>query len=650
MSCRQGNTAWKRAARVLHNHLPGSGSRLVGGGKSVQVTASEIESVILDGFFPRCGLSERPAAEQTGFREFGLPFAHDAGITRHLATFLWDHRWDGRTDEEGKALTDLQAARPDWILFNGGVLESDLIKDRLLSTIAEWFAGSESISKTWRPRVLAGDRLDVAVARGAAYFGQVRRGSGVAIEAKLARSYYVVVSLDPMRAVCVVPGAAGPGDRYELADMPFELAVGVPVQFPIVYSSTRLADRVGTVYDVDEQNFTHLPPIRTVLEIPGRKRQDRLPVVLESELTQIGTMQLWCATTDHASRWKLEFDVRSTTETDREAQEALAAQGGIVETSTQALARSVIEECFAELGMLKPSKLMQTLAERLQMNRQSWPPSLLRSIWQDLMDFEPGRRRSAEHEARWLNLVGYVLRPGYGMAADDWRVAQTWRTVYGRLAFATANSRSESLILWRRLAGGFTSGQQLAVYQQVAGPLRSLLDPVKRNKGGGVAIAPNDLAELLRLVGSLELLPKSEKAQLGDWLIALQANKKWAFASSAIFWALGRFGSRSPAYAPLNCVLDIQQVENWLDRLMACNFAEHHSAMHLCLMQCARRVGDRYRDIGDSLRRRVLELFAHTSAPDHYRTLVEVGGQLAGEEASQIVGESLPLGLTRLSN
>ncbi len=191
-------------------HLPGSGSRLVGGGKSVQVTASEIESVILDGFFPRCGLSERPAAEQTGFREFGLPFAHDAGITRHLATFLWDHRWDGRTDEEGKALTDLQAARPDWILFNGGVLESDLIKDRLLSTIAEWFAGSESISKTWRPRVLAGDRLDVAVARGAAYFGQVRRGSGVAIEAKLARSYYVVVSLDPMRAVCVVPGAAGP--------------------------------------------------------------------------------------------------------------------------------------------------------------------------------------------------------------------------------------------------------------------------------------------------------------------------------------------------------------------------------------------------------------------------------------------------------
>ncbi len=125
---------------------------------------------------------------------------------------------------------------------------------------------------------------------------------------------------------------------------------------------------------------------------------------------------------------------------------------------------------------------MQALSDRLEKNRQAWPPSLLRSMWQDLMDFESGRYRSAEHETRWLNLLGYVLRPGYGMSADDWRVAQTWRTVNGRLAFATPASRSESLILWRRLAGGFTAGQQLAVYQQVAGPLRGLLDPVRRAK------------------------------------------------------------------------------------------------------------------------------------------------------------------------
>jgi DNA-K related protein/Hsp70 protein len=627
-------------------HLPGSGSRLIAGGNQVEITSGEVQQVILDGFFPPCLVTDRPETQQTGFQEFGLPFANDPAITKHLASFLWDHRTDGRTEEELLAMSDIEAAKPDWVLFNGGVLESDLIKDRLLTTMAGWFAGaSPNISRTWRPRILAGDRLDIAVARGAAYFGQVRRGEGVRIEAKLARSYYVVISHEPMRAVCVIPGSASPGDQFRLSSMPFELAIGQPVQFPIVFSSTRLSDRVGECYDVEPQHFTHLPPIRTVLEMPGKKRQDRLPVILETELSQIGTLQLWCAATDNSVRWKLEFDVRPTLETDRQAQEALAAQGGIVDASVQSAARAVIESCFADEGDLKPAKLMQALADRLQLSRQQWPPSLLRSMWQDLIDFEPGRRRSPEHEARWLNLLGYVLRPGYGLAADDWRVAQTWRTLYGRLAFATPNSRSESLILWRRLAGGFTAGQQLAVYQQVAGPLRGLLDPIRRAKGGS-SVAANDLAELLRLVGSLELLPKAEKAQLGSWLVDLQGIKKWTFASSAIFWAIGRLGCRVPTYGPLNVVVDTSSVESWIERLLSCNYKGHESAYQLALMQSARLVNDRYRDIDAQLRKRVIEQLQQVVAPEHYIVLVERGGQLAGEEASQIIGESLPLGLT----
>ncbi len=204
------------------------------------------------------------------------------------------------------------------------------------------------------------------------------------------------------------------------------------------------------------------------------------------------------------------------------------------------------------------------------------------------MDFESGRYRSAEHETRWLNLLGYVLRPGYGMAADDWRVAQTWRSVYGRLAFATPASRSESLILWRRLAGGFTAGQQLAVYQQVAGPLRGLLDPVRRGKGG-TSIAPNELAELLRLVGSLELLPKSEKSQLGRWLLELQKVKKWTFSSSAIFWTLGRLGGRAPAYAPLNTVIDSAEVSQWIEQLLTRDAPEHEASYQLAMQWRAMR-------------------------------------------------------------
>ena len=626
-------------------HLPGSGSRLVGSGSQVEITANEVQAVILDGFFPACALTDRPLAQQTGFQEFGLPFANDPAITKHLAAFLWDHRRDGRSDDELQSMSDVELAKPDWILFNGGVLESSQIQQRMVDSMAKWFAGAASIAGDWRVGVLEGNRLDIAVSLGAAYFGQVRRGEGVRIEAKLARSYYVTVSQMPRRAVCVIPGSASPGDKFRLDAMPFDLTVGQPVQFPISYSSTRLADRVSECYDMDEQNFSHLPPIRTVLEFPGKRRQERLPVVLEAELSQIGTLQLWCVATESQHRWQLEFDIRASTETDRTASESAAAQGGIVDDSVHAIARGAIEECFGASGTLKPSQLMPSLTERLEKNRQAWPPSLLRSMWQDLMDFEAGRNRSADHETRWLNLLGYVLRPGYGLAADDWRVAQSWRVAYGRLAFAAPSSRSESLILWRRLAGGFTAGQQLAVYQQVAGPLRGLLDPIRRAKGG-TSVAPNELAELLRLVGSLELLPKSEKSQLGRGLLELQKVKKWSFSSTAIFWTLGRLGSRLPTYGPLNAVVDTAEVELWLEQLLARPALDHESTYQLALLQCARLVNDRYRDIDSDLRERVIARLKQTTAPEHYIALVASGGQLATEEATQILGESLPLGLT----
>jgi hypothetical protein len=627
-------------------YLPGAGSRLVGGGSHVEITAEEVQQVILDGFFPRCQLTDRPATQVTGFQEFGLPFANDPAITKHMAQFLWEHRHDGRTDSEIQGLTDIEAAKPDWILFNGGVLGACKIRQRILDSLAHWFAGAaDTIAADWQPGVLDGDRLDLAVARGAAYFGQVRRGEGVRIEAKLARSYYVTISQNPPRAVCIIPGSASPGDKFRLESIPFELVVGQPVQFPISFSSTRLADRAGECFEIDEQHFSHLPPIRTVLEMPGKRRRERLPVVLESELSQIGTLQLWCVAAETGQRWQLEFDVRATTETDRQAIESVAAHGGIVDASVQLSARNVLEQCFTPEGELKPSKLMQALADQLEMNRPAWPPSLLRSMWQDLMELEPGRRLSPEHEARWLNLLGYTLRPGYGLAADDWRIAQTWRMVYGRLAFAAPTSRSESLILWRRIAGGFTAGQQLAVYQQVAGPLRNLLDPVRRAKAGS-SVAPNELAELLRLVGSLELLPKSEKSQLGRWLLDLQLVKKWTFSSAAIFWTIGRLGSRVPLNGPLNVVIETEHVEAWIEQLLSRSAEEYMSAYQLALMQCSRRVNDRYRDISEAMRARVVTRLKQVAAPENYITLVASGGKLAAEESSQIVGESLPLGLT----
>ena len=342
-------------------NLPGSGSRLVGGSRRVAITRAEVERSVLDGFFPKTGLRDRPAGQQSGFQEYGLPFATDAGITRHLAAFLWDHRHAGRTDSELSELSDVAAARPDWILFNGGVMTSAQLRKRLVQVVTDWFAGQDQIPSEWQPGVLEGESLDKAVAIGAAYFGQVRRGEGVAIEAKLACSYYLQTASEPPRAVCIVPGEASPGDQFQLSELPFELEIGQPVQFPLAYSTTRLADRPGEFVELNSEHFCELPPIRTVLELSRTRQRQTIPVVLETELTQIGTLQMYCHATESEHRWKLEFDVRGSTQTDRENSESTAMQAGTLDEQTEQAAIDVLAEVFGEDGQLKPAEADATL-------------------------------------------------------------------------------------------------------------------------------------------------------------------------------------------------------------------------------------------------------------------------------------------------
>lgn len=619
-------------------HLPSSGSKLIGGGRQVEVLAGDIDACVLDGFFPACSLADRPQPQDIGFREFGLPFASDAAITKHLAEFLWEHKQDGRSELEIASLSDARAARPDWILFNGGVMVSHKIRNRIIGVVSDWFSTDKS---SWQPGVLDGDRLDRAVASGAAYFGQVRRGQGVQIEAKLASSFYLQTSTTPPQAICIVPGSASPGDTFLLEQLQLELTIGQPVQFPIVYSNARLSDRIGAQVELNDEQFRHLPSIRTVIEASRKLAGSTMPVRLEVQLSEIGTLQLYCQSTTSDHRWKLEFDVRGSTQTDREPSHSGGESTGMLDESSHQAATCVLHAAFAS-DEIKPGKVIKALTEATELPRSQWPPNLLRAMWEDLIELSDGRRTSPAHEARWLNLLGYCLRPGYGMAADDWRVAETWKSVNGKLAHAAVSSRNEAMILWRRIAGGFTPGQQLTVYQQVAGPLRSVLDPARRSKGSGVS-SPAELIELLRLVGSLELLPVDEKSQIGNWLAELVHNKKWAAAQSAILWTLGRLGSRVPTYAPLNCVISPTTAEAWLRSLL--RRPVDAGAYALALMLCSRRVDDRYRDIDAGMRTDVLATLRSIDAPANHIVLVEVGGQLASEEQTEILGDSLPLGL-----
>ena len=666
--------------------LPGLGAKLIGSGLRVEVDREAARAALLDGFFPFVGLDDKPQKQQSGFREFGLPYAPDPAATRYLAAFLTAHRYAGderagqggagecgdssalfpdRADRAAAnhdavsahawrsspqpATTDAgpgraggkDPARPDIVLFNGGVFASPLIRQRLLDVLSSWFRDSDP---GWSPIVLDNERLDLAVARGAAYYGAVRRGRGVRITAGLARTYYIGVEGEPPRAVCLVPGNAEPGQEIALTQRRFDLLVHQPVEFPLYVSSLRLADQPGELLPIDREQMTSLPPIRTALKTRGKKQAGSLSVQLHARLTEIGTLELWCSEIGSDRSWRLQFDVRSATQTDIAAQETGGEAEGFIEEAVWQACGGLLQATFQADGGDSPGGLVKRLVAALGMERDEWPMSLLRRIWEALMDVEAGRRATAEHEARWLNLLGFALRPGYGLAVDDWRVSETWRTVQGRLAHNAVGTRLESWILWRRIAGGLSTGQQRALADPLLAAVRGLYRRTTTGKGGGdLGLSTQQSAEMWRLLGSLELLDAAVKIETGDMLVEMMNKRFLQPARGAVVWAIGRMGARTPVYGPLNTVVSADVAARGLEELMGVREATEIDK--LAVMQLARRADDRYRDVPSRLRDEVLAWLEGHEAPPHFLQLVRDGGQLDQEEQGRVFGESLPKGL-----
>ncbi len=325
--------------------------------------------------------------------------------------------------------------------------------------------------------------------------------------------------------------------------------------------------------------------------------------------------------------------------------QGLAERQGMIDERTLQLAHNLIGETFdpPAVSTPPPEGLIKRLAAVLEMPRQLWSPSLLRGMWEALIDHEAGRKRGPIYEARWLNLLGFSLRPGYGMAVDDWRVAQTWRRLQGRLFHAQPMCRVEWWILWRRIAGGLTTGQQRALADPLIADLRAAYRTLAKGRGTDFRGVAHETAEIWRLLGSCELLPSTDKIELGTALTELAAREKTPALAAAGAWTIGRIGARVPLYGPLNAVLPPETAADWLERLLA--LKRPPDTTPLALMQLARRTGDRYRDIADSLRIKVLRRLATDQAPAHFMELVEQGGELVEDEQGMVFGDSLPRGL-----
>jgi hypothetical protein len=620
----------------------GRGRAVIGGTLHAALTPADVHQLIFEGFFPQVPRDAEPGrGARTGLHEMGLPYVNDPAITRHLAGFLNKHA--------GQSV-------PHAILFNGGVFQPQVLRDRLIGVLRHW---NDTPGKPWQPLVLSNPSLDLAVAWGAAHYGWLRHSGGKRIGGGIARSYYVGIeppqtqetakegrSLD---LLCVVPQHLEEGREIALEKPELELALGQPVMFPLYTSTVRGDDQAGAILKASPEQLLQLPPLHTILRGGKRSGTKRVPVMLAARCTEIGTLEVFCVARDGGNRWRLEFNIREIVKEETPAADVHASDSltdvwpeELVQKAAQLIRKVYLEP---ETPESRPQDLTKALEAALEAPRQDWPTGLCRRLWEVLQEVQEQRRRSPAHQSRWNHLVGYCLRPGFGDSLDRFRVEQLWKIFHsppraeaGRAVPRLPESGADYWIMWRRVAGGLGS----ALQNSLSDRLRSILLPSKGK--AGYKPQPNELAEIWRAAAALERIDPKHKEALGDVLLKQMRRSP---VPTYAFWSLTRLGARALVYGPLNAIVHPHVIEKWLDQLVG--FTPSHPservAWAFCLAQLARKSGQRALDIDDGHRGSVGSALAPLEVPEKWKKMVDEVLELEGEEQGEMLGDSLPIGL-----
>ncbi|WP_144157993.1 Hsp70 family protein [Paraburkholderia sp. BCC1885] len=608
--------------------LLGAGSKLIGGARTAEITRAEVEQIIVEGFFPAVSADARPGRPRGAIVEFGLPYASDPAVTRHVAAFLSRLAAQSREALGTTGSADDALPIPDTLLLNGGVFRAGALADRLACTLGTWRGAPL--------HVLYNDNPDVAVARGAVAYVLARAGQAPRIGGGSPRSYFLVLdeTSEALRGICVLPRGTEEGREIHLTDRTFALRLGHPVQFHLVSSISDVKWQAGEIAELPPGDFVRLPPIATVVPPRDAGKSGETPVQLAASLTEVGTLEVHCIDAGNAAqRWLLEFQLRRD--------EAKVTVSGEAAHPALPQALELIERAFGSRSQkIDPKEIRRTRADLEQVlgPRANWNSALLRELFNALWQRAKRRRRSADHERLWLNLAGYCMRPGFGYPLDEWRVEQLWSLFDDGIQYINDSQVwSEWWTLWRRAAGGLGEREQLDVldavaFMQAASTARSKLpfDPAK-----------SGYADMVRLEASLERVPAARKIELGERLI--ERLKKPAENHQG-WWAVGRIGARRPFYGSAHSVVPVEAALPWLDAILALDWKKVEPAA-FAAVQIARMTGDRSRDLPDAARAAVVKRLETAHAPAPWITMVSETVELDAADEGRVFGESLPPGL-----
>jgi len=594
--------------------LAGAGAGLFASTLSASISAAEVREIVLEGFFPDCEAAERPAKKGGGLREWGLPYAEDTAVTRHLAAFL-----------EGR--------RVHAVLYNGGTVTPAFLRRRLTGLVARWQGGQA-------PAVLQNGAMALAVARGAARYGHILQapGGGERITGGHARALYLEVVRGKQKNVpsliCVLPKGMEANQSVRIENAEFDLLVNQSVRFQCFFSNRRLNDPAGEVVPWREEEFQPLPPLQTAIHLPaGRPKpaNNRLRVTLECALNELGLLQLFCVERDGPGRWRLDFNLRRPVG----EEESVPAPEDAPPKRELGEAVGLILSLYGKkrdpgLPEAKPRQLVRQLEKTLGSPREGWDSATLRGLWPAISQGMTRRSRSVDHEESWLYLAGFALRPGYGFALDESRIEELWRLFDLGMAFPREKRvLVQWYLLWRRTAGGLNARRQEKILDKILPMLPSQLET----------------AEILYLAGSLERISLDRKLHLVKLLCAglrkPQTSNRIPYA-----WALGRLLSRIPLYAGPDVVLPPSEVEKLFRQVRELDWKDPaYAPLNPLFAQAARRTERRDIDLAPELRQEILQKMKDAGArPEELQVVRETVPVKDADRVRQF-GESLPSGL-----
>ncbi|ELB2872395.1 hsp70 family protein [Vibrio alginolyticus] len=618
----------------------GSGSKLLGGTKSIGLSKQEVHQIALDGFFPLSDFSEVPDKRRSAVVEFGLPYVADPAVSKHVAEFLTQHQQVARAAL--RIEDDKQNAIPVGLLLNGGVFNSELVTERVTTLLSDWRGAPVTVLDNPHP--------DWSVALGAVAFGKARRGAQLKIGGGAARSYFLhLQEKNKMgKALCLLAKGTEEGHEIRLSGRRFSLTLGEPVRFNLLTSThdtltNNTVIQNGVMVDVDPDLFAPLPPYITTLEGEGAELQanqkERVEVQLACQLTEVGTLKMECVSAeDDSKRWELEFEVRNKQTDDSE----------------QVKLHPKLNECKELIARLysgnkksAEGKEIKTLAKDLEKKlgkRDEWDFTTLRQLFDTFAQGRKRRRRSEQHEKNWLRLAGFALRPGFGDPTDSWRIEQVWGLYQQNIQFKNHQGWTDWWVFWRRIAGGLSQEQQETILADIA---KYLHPGAMKNPQSAKAAQDMGYESMVRLSASLEHLEVEDKVLLATWFLSKAINHNQF--EQAHWWAMGRLASRTPLYGSQHNVVPREQAEQWLPKLLEQNWQKEPMIAFAAVMIC-RKTGDRLFDISDDYREQVLAKLKQSKVPESWVSLVEEVKELSESESKRIFGDALPSGLTLVNN